>query len=145
MSKFQVCIIKNDINDKVYIGQTTQSLSARFNGHCGHAESRIGRAMKDIGKHHFSISLLDDTATSLEELLEKERYYIKKYNSIENGYNSTMQATGGKISSRKPYATYLDNKVYDMLKKYSSETSIPISKILDKAIIAYLESVKNED
>lgn len=77
MSKFQVYIIKNDINDKVYIGQTTQSLSARFNGHYGHVESRIGRAMKDMGKHHFSISLLDDTATNLEELLEKERYYIK--------------------------------------------------------------------
>lgn len=145
MSKFQVYIIKNNINDKVYIGQTTQSLSARFNGHYGHAESRIGHAMKDIGKHHFSISLLDDTATSLEELLEKERYYIKKYNSIENGYNSTLQATSGKISSRKPYVTYLDNKVYDMLKKFSLETSIPISKILDKAIIAYLESVKSED
>lgn len=145
MSKFQIYIIKNDINDKVYIGQTTQSLSSRFNGHYGHSESRVGRAMKDMGKHHFSISLLDDTATNLEELLEKERYYIQKYNSIENGYNSTLQATSGKISSRKPYVTYLDNKVYDMLKKYSSETNIPISKILDKAIMAYLESVKREN
>ena len=47
--------------------------------------------MRELGKEHFSISILDDTATNLEELNEKEKYYIEKYNAIENGYNSMLQ------------------------------------------------------
>ena len=142
MNKFQIYIIRNDVNGKVYIGQTTQKLSIRFSQHYRHKESKVGRAMQDIGKHHFSISLLDDSASNLEELLEKERYYIKKFNSIENGYNTTMQATSGRISSRKSFITYLDNNVYHMLKECSDKTSVPISKILDKAVLMYLESVR---
>ena len=34
--KYFVYKILNDINDKVYIGQTTESLENRFKRHCGY-------------------------------------------------------------------------------------------------------------
>lgn len=88
MSSFSVYIITNDINDKVYIGQTTKSIYERFNEHCICGCSEIGKSIQKFGKEHFNVSLLDDTATNLDELAEKEDFYIQKYNSIESGYNS---------------------------------------------------------
>lgn len=142
MGRFQVYIIKNDVNSKVYIGQTTWPLNERFNNHYNNKESNVGQAMREIGKGHFSISVLDDSSQSLNELLEKERYYIQKYDSISNGYNTTLQATNGKECSRTRFTTTLNIDIEKRLKEHSRQTSIPISKIVDKAIAMYLESVK---
>lgn len=138
MNKFIVYIIKNDVNEKVYIGQTTQPLNERFNGHYNSFASHVGEAMREIGKEHFSISILDDTSTSLEELLEKERFYIKKFNSIQDGYNSTLQRTSGRVSSRKRFTTTLNKTTKKILDEYSKQTMIPISKIVDSAILEYV-------
>lgn len=144
MNKFQVYIIKNDINDKVYIGQTTQPINERFNGHWNNEESTVGRAMHELGKEHFSISILDDTASNLDELLEKERYFIQKFNSINNGYNTTMQKTSGRIHDRTRISSTLDNEIYRQLKQYADKSDIPITKILDRAVEMYLKSVMSK-
>lgn len=88
MSSFSVYMISNDTNNKVYIGQTTKSIYERFNEHCICGTSEIGKSIQSIGKEHFAVSLLDDTASNLDELAKLEEFYIQKYNSIENGYNS---------------------------------------------------------
>lgn len=75
MSVFSVYMISNDVNSKVYIGQTTKPISERFKEHCA-CPSEIGKAMREIGKNHFSISLLDDSAKNLDELAEKELYSL---------------------------------------------------------------------
>ena len=36
------------------------------------------------------------------------------------------------------------NEIYEKLKSYSDDAGIPISKILDKAISLYLDSVKDK-
>lgn len=91
MEKFgKIYIITNDINDKVYIGQTTQSLNRRFNGHsCKDATnaSHIKRAINKYGKEHFKIELIEQCPVS--KLNEREIYWIKYYNSFEYGYNLT--------------------------------------------------------
>lgn len=138
--KFQVYIITNDVNDKVYIGQTTNTLKERFNQHYNSPESHVGVAMHEIGKEHFSISVLDDTANNLDELLEKERYYIQKYNAIDNGYNSTLQRTSGKISSRKRFSTTLTQSNKKAIEDYSRKTLIPISKLMDIAVMNLIEN-----
>ena len=43
---------------------------------------------------------------------------------------------------RYKITTNIDKKLYEELKNYSKETSIPISKLLDKAIKMFLESTK---
>lgn len=45
------------------------------------------------------------------------------------------------LKNRTAISTAVDNELYKRLKNYSDETSIPISKLLDKAILMFLESV----
>lgn len=136
--KFQVYIITNDINDKVYIGETTNSLRERFNQHYNNPVSHIGAAMHELGKEHFSISVLDDTATSLEELNEKEKYYIEKYDAIQNGYNSMLQGNNRRMHRRIRISSTLSKSTNKMLKDYSKQTTIPIRKIVEVAIVEYI-------
>lgn len=46
------------------------------------------------------------------------------------------------LKNRIAISTAIDKELYEKLKKYSEETSIPISKTLDKSIAMYLESIK---
>lgn len=80
--------ITNLINNKVYIGQTVQPLYKRWWRHCHNGKSSvIGSAIEKYGKDNFSIEVID-TATTLEELNDKEIFWINHYNSISpNGYN----------------------------------------------------------
>lgn len=146
MTKFQIYIITNDVNDKVYIGQTTNSLKNRLTGHCYCKTSGLYKHIQEIGKEHFKISLLDDTATNLDELLEKEQYFVRKYDSIENGYNTAFPCkTKGNVCHNRIVSTRVNTHLLNSLKKYSEKTSIPLSKLFDKAIEMYLDSVSNKD
>ena len=91
--------IVNKINNKVYIGITTRSLKERFNQHKYSRysmDTKFSRALKKYGIENFEIQLIEDEITSLKELYEKEKYYISKYNSYNNGYNSTLGGDGCK-------------------------------------------------
>jgi group I intron endonuclease len=91
--------IVNKINNKVYIGITTRSLKERFNQHKYSRysmDTKFSRALKKYGIENFEIQLLEDEITSLEELYEKEKYYISNFNSFINGYNSTIGGEGCK-------------------------------------------------
>lgn len=96
-----IYIITNSINSKVYIGQTTQSLKDRWYGHCrkvcskDEADMHIKRAILKYGKENFSINEIEKC--KIEELDEKEIYYINLYNSYKNGYNRTK---GGKFGAK---------------------------------------------
>lgn len=85
--------ISNTINDKVYIGLTCLPLNKRWIQH--KADARRGdpkplyRAMRKYGLDKFRVEQID-SAETLEELGEKERYYIALYHSVSpNGYNLT--------------------------------------------------------
>ena len=45
------------------------------------------------------------------------------------------------LKNRTAISTAIETSLYQQLKKYSEETSIPISKLFDKAIEAFLKSV----
>lgn len=49
------------------------------------------------------------------------------------------------LKNRTRISTTFDNEIYKRLKEYSSKTSIPITKILDKAVVMYLDSVNNKN
>ena len=49
-------MIKNDLNDKLYIGQTTETLEQRFSRHCGYQlndKTHLHRAIKKYGWENF--------------------------------------------------------------------------------------------
>ena len=45
------------------------------------------------------------------------------------------------LKNRTRISSTLDNEVYKKLKEFSDKTSVPVTKILDKAILMYIESV----
>lgn len=93
--------ITNKINNKIYIGQVyNKSIEARFDRHVKEASKTnpilVDRAIYKYGVNNFVVEQID-TATSLEELNQKEKYWIKFYNSTnrEIGYNLTEGGDGG--------------------------------------------------
>lgn len=93
--------ITNKINQKCYIGQTARTLYKRYNGvKINRVDSQIlKRAYKKYGKENFSIEILESNVP-LDLLNEREKFYIKKFNSLSpNGYNLTEGGdSGGKFS-----------------------------------------------
>lgn len=50
-------------------------------------------------------------------------------------------ATNRGLKNRTAISTAIDNEIYKNVKEYADKTSIPISKIIDKALEMYLETV----
>lgn len=71
--------ITNTINNKVYIGQTTRTVEARFQEHLhsctqkSKATLHLYSAMNLYGKENFKVEMIEE-ATSQEDLNEKEIY-----------------------------------------------------------------------
>jgi len=90
--------LTNRVNGKIYIGQTTLTLEERFKSHIYNAKfdkSRvILRAITKYGTENFNKEVLYE-CSSKEEMNEKEKYFIKYFNSkLPNGYNMTDGGEG---------------------------------------------------
>ena len=78
---------KNKINGKIYVGQTCRSFKERTGEHLRHSETVFDKALLKYGIENFEYAIID-TATTIDELNEKEIYWIKKLNSLKPfGYN----------------------------------------------------------
>jgi group I intron endonuclease len=87
--------ITNQVNGKIYIGQTIKSIKRRFNQHCNSKKSAISGAIQKYGKENFTIEEIDG-ANSQSELNYKEWLLVYKFNSLSpNGYN-LREGGGGK-------------------------------------------------
>lgn len=79
------------VNNKVYIGQTSESLKTRFKRHMGYQrrehDTKFYRAVNKYGVENFVIEQID-SATTQEELDEKEVYWIHYYDACKKGYNT---------------------------------------------------------
>jgi len=79
--------ITNLLNGKVYIGQTIMTIQKRYQKHCNSHNTVISKAITKYGVENFTVEEIDRASTR-EELDEKERYWIRCYNSqVPNGYN----------------------------------------------------------
>jgi group I intron endonuclease len=97
MNNMIIYKVKNKISGKVYIGQTIHTLETRKNTHLKMVEvgkSKFYKALKSYGVDNFDWVVID-TATTKDELNQKEKQYIQEYNSIEEGYNMVEGGTGG--------------------------------------------------
>lgn len=95
--------ITNLLNGKSYIGQTSQKVEYRWNDHkngkTSTENSPLKRAIEKYGWDNFSKEVID-TATSFEEALQKEMYWIEYYQTCipiygtNSGYNLTRGGEG---------------------------------------------------
>lgn len=113
--------ITNTINSKSYIGQTIQNVRERFYQHCATKCSKavsnmaIHRAIKKYGKSNFTVEVIEEIDSA--NLNDRERYWIKYYNSYNNGYNSTKGGQDG----CKPFK---DLDVESIIKEYNTGKSL---------------------
>lgn len=113
--------ITNTINGKSYIGQTIQNVKERFYQHCATKCSKavsnmaIHRAIKKYGKSNFTVEVIEEIDST--NLNDRERYWIKYYNSYNNGYNSTK---GGQDGCK----SFKDLDVESIIKEYNTGKSL---------------------
>lgn len=101
-----IYIIRNTINNKVYIGQAIDIVKRWYTHRCvgsnncssNHLEykNKIHSAMREFGRENFYIEILEECKK--EELSTKERYWIDYYNSFYDGYNSTKGGSWKDVS-----------------------------------------------
>ena len=118
--------ITNKVNNKTYIGQTIKTVQKRFTQHKNNSNkpyfSQIAlyKAMNKYGIENFVCEEIEEVAN--EQLDEREKYWIKYYDSYYSGYNSTL---GGR-------ATQLYNwDEDDIIEKYMSlKSARAVAKII---------------
>lgn len=142
--------ITNNINDKVYIGQTIQTIKTRFKNHLAtarcnnsHSSAPIYRAIKKYGEENFSIEIVEDNIPS-ELLDEREQYWIQYYDSYYSGYNATLggQGKGSRIYDyQKIVNYYLNNNKSSILteKHFHCSCSVVRNALLSFNILPRIE------
>ena len=132
-AKKDIYIIKNDINSKVYIGQSKDT-KERFRAHCkkcNTGNSIIDSAIQKYGKEHFWYEILE---SSVSDYNEREKYWIKEYNSlVPNGYNIRE---GGEdppqYSGEDHPSAILSDSVVELIRSDLKETRLSLMDIAKK-------------
>lgn len=92
MARGIIYLIINKQNGYKYVGQTTQGMNKEWKQHIQDSLRMslepLHYAMRRYGNHNFTIKEIDECDESL--LDDKEKYWIKHYNTLENqkGYNT---------------------------------------------------------
>ena len=101
MKNYEIYLITNIVNSKIYIGLSTRGGKFCYFSHISNAKCNsnlpIHRAIRKWGMRNFELKILASTE-SFEELKELEIKYIKEYNSnnLNFGYNLTKGGDGSK-------------------------------------------------
>ena len=137
MNGYIYCIT-NDINNKQYVGKTTETLEKRFKEHLndatkGRCKNRpLYRAINKYGKEHFTIKLLEEC--SLQDLESQEIYWINQLNTYSYGYNATHGGDGKQLYDYENFIQDFNNgmSIRDIAKKFQCDTDT-VSNAISKA------------
>lgn len=138
--------IKNNINNKLYIGKTIYSIDHRFKEHLKDAyshkyNSKLHRAILKYGKECFYPVLIEEC--SEKEVFEREKYYIKLYNSVEEGYNISYGGEGeSQVNFDELEELFLKGYNFSEISKITGHTSKTVANRLKAA--GYQSYYKNK-
>lgn len=137
--------ITNDINGKIYIGKTLNTIRERWEEHCNDYQRRrcekrpLYFAMNKYGIEHFHIELVEECSD--KEINERERYWIEYYGSFKYGYNATLGGDGKNyIDYDLVVALYKENQNMSEVAKKLNILPETVSKILKNRNILTLTS-----
>lgn len=145
---YKIC---NTVNDKVYVGQTVQTLERRFGVHQYRARAlmedkyyhtKLYNAMAKYGIENFYIELIEEVEANddetLSELLDsREIFWISEYDSYNNGYNTAL---GGHGKFKYDYRDEVlplwqsGHSIYSIVAKTHHDTRIIRRVLLDNGI-----------
>jgi group I intron endonuclease len=89
--------IKNIVNNKEYVGCTITSLKKRFEEHAWRClktdiNTKFCNSVRKYGVENFKIDLIEEC--DVANIYEREKHYIKEYNTYNIGLNSTYGGEG---------------------------------------------------
>lgn len=90
-SRIGIYGIRNLLNGKIYIGKTGMNFGDRWDTHRSllnngkHDNPHLQRAWEKYGQENFEFIVIEDC--SVDELSDREKYYIKLYKDIGLAYN----------------------------------------------------------
>lgn len=138
--------ITNKINNKIYIGQSI-NIEERWKKHIySPSSSLIHQAIVKYGVQSFIFEVLEECV--LEQLNEREIYWISHYNSIiPFGYNKTQGGDNPNLDENTRYQKLDSEKVNQIISllKNSTLTEAEIANIfgVSKDFISYINLGKN--
>lgn len=130
--------ITNEINGKAYIGQSI-CIEERFKQHKREAFYKNKRsnkilyqAFRKYGLENFSFEILEECTK--EELDNREIYWIKYYNTFNDGYNLTMGGQGNSFTKDIPeeevHKMWNEGKTVKEIKDFYKVKNITIKRRL---------------
>jgi len=135
----------NKENGKSYIGATCHSIEQRQLDHIERAlreeDGKFQNAIATYGKDAFEWTVID-TASSTNELAEKEKRYILNYSTKEDGYNS--DSGGGFQKEVYQYDVYTGFLLNTFDKLNEAATSVDATKQdISRACLSVNKRFKN--
>lgn len=109
--------IQNLINNKIYIG-LTNNIERRRNRHFSdlrnnrHDNNFLQKEFNIYGEENFSFEVIFGGDVSDEEIGDKEKFYIKYYDSYKNGYN---QNEGGNFGPSNGGSQLVEKDIFEIL------------------------------
>lgn len=104
--------ITNRVNGAVYIGNTTVGIESRWKQHLGDAKRercagrKLYKAINQYGAESFDIDIIESCPACIS--MDRERFWISAYNSVEHGYNETYGGMGKNLVDYKSVCAVFD-------------------------------------
>lgn len=129
--------ITNKVNNKSYIGQTRYTIEFRWKQHQHKKDNTyFHNAIHKYGVENFSIEILEEC--NIEDLNQKEIFYIAKYDTFKNGYNLTIGGDG----NRRLLLDDSYNEIKELyLSGFSSNKIATLYKVDKATIVKILKSL----
>ena len=106
-------------NGKSYIGQSND-IERRFKEHQTKGESSripLDIAIKKYGVNAFTYEIMEECP--LDKLNEREAYWIKYYNTVQNGYNCSIGGNQQSIGENNGRAKLTEQDIIKIRKAYA--------------------------
>lgn len=130
--------ITNNINGKIYIGKTSNTIQERWHEHKSDYKKRVEEkrplysAMKKYGIENFSIEEIEFVATDAIAS-ERETYWIELLGSFKYGYNATKGGDGKRYADYDLiYALFQEGKISKEIQKITGYDHATIALALEQ-------------
>lgn len=129
--------ITNKVNGKSYIGQTRYTIEFRWKQHQHKKDNTyFHNAIHKYGIENFNIEILEEC--NIEDLNNREIFYIAKYDTFKNGYNLTIGGDG----NRRLLLDDSYNEIKELyLSGFSSNKIATLYKVDKASIVKILRSL----
>lgn len=141
--------VTNTINNKVYIGKTTETVEKRWKEHLldskkPYLHRPFYDAIRKYGIDNFVIDIIEEVDNNL--LNQREQFWIKQYNSYigflnSNGYNCTL---GGEGTQQYNYQIIIDDYMKTKSKTQTAKNfNCSIDTVNNACISFHVDTISN--